>query len=98
MARVFLSHAAADRDLAFEFRRWLASAGHEVFLDADRKSGITIGEEWEQQLYRSLRWADAMVCLLTEAFSRSVWCAGEVGAARAQGSRILPILVERGAT
>ena len=68
MARVFVSHAGADAALAGEVHRWLVEDGHEVFLDQDLRDGIVVGEEWEQRLHERLRWADAVVCLLTSAY------------------------------
>jgi hypothetical protein len=65
VARVFVSHASEDHDVAAEVHRWLVEDDHDVFLDQDLRDGITLGEEWEQRLYERLRWADAMVCLVT---------------------------------
>ena len=97
MARVFVSHASADLPLASEWHRWLTADGHEVFLDHDLRDGIVLGEEWQPRLHERLRWADAVVCVLTAAYRRSTWCAAEVGIAQAHGSRLLPLLAERGA-
>jgi WD40 repeat protein len=96
MARVFISHASQDHELADELHRWLMQEGHEVFLDQHPDDGIAVGEAWEQRLYERLRWADAMICLVTSAYLASPWCAAEVGIARSQGSRLLPLLAERG--
>jgi TIR domain/Novel STAND NTPase 1 len=96
MARVFISHASEDRELADEVYGWLAGDGHEVFLDHHPDEGIAVGEEWEQRLYERLRWADAVICLVTSAYLASPWCAAEVGIARSQGSRLLPLLAEQG--
>jgi WD40 repeat protein/energy-coupling factor transporter ATP-binding protein EcfA2 len=96
MARVFVSHASNDRELADQVHRWLTEDGHQVFLDQDLNDGIAVGEEWEQRLYERLRWADAVVCVVTSAYLASPWCAAEVGIARAQGSRLLPLLAEPG--
>ena len=35
---------------------------------SDLRDGIVVGEEWEQRLHERLRWADAVVCLLTSAY------------------------------
>jgi WD40 repeat protein len=94
MARVFVSHASSDGELAHEVYQWLRQDGHEVFLDQDLHDGIAVGEEWEQRLYERLRWADAVVCVLTSAYLASPWCTAEVGIARSQGSRLLPLLAE----
>ena len=72
VARVFVSHASTDMALADEVHRWLVEDGHEVFLDQDLRDGIVVGEEWEQRLHERLRWADAVVCLLTSAYLASV--------------------------
>ena len=53
---------------------------------------------WEQRLYERLRWADAVVCLVTSAYRGSAWCTAEVGIARSLGSRLLPVLAEPGQT
>ena len=65
MARVFVSHSSADTALADEVHRWLVADGHKVFLDQDLRDGLVVGEEWEQRLHERLRWADAVVCVLT---------------------------------
>ncbi len=94
VARVFVSHASEDRALAGEVHRWLVAAGHEVFLDQDLRDGIALGEEWEQRLHEQLRWANAVVCVVTSAYLDSTWCAIEIGIARSRGSQLLPLYAE----
>ncbi|MGI9001604.1 MAG: TIR domain-containing protein [Pseudonocardia sp.] len=96
MARVFISHASDDVELAAEVHRWLRDDSHEAFLDQNLRDGIAIGEEWEQRLHERLRWADAVVCIITSAYRASEWCTAEVAIARSRGSRVLPVLAERG--
>ena len=96
MARVFVSHASDDREVTDEVHRWLVAEGHEVFLDRDPRDGMVVGEEWEQRLSERLRWADAVVCVVTSAFLASKWCPYEVGYARSRGSRLLSVLAEPG--
>ena len=91
VARVFVSYAGADLALACEVHDWLVEAGHEVFLDRHQQDGLIVGERWEQQLFERLRWADAVVCVVTSAYLASPWCTAEVGAARIRGSRVLPL-------
>lgn len=91
MARVFVSHAGADAALAAEVHDWLVANSHEVFLDHDLRDGLVVGDEWEKRLYERLRWADAVVCLLTSAYLASVWCTAELVTARNRGSRLLPV-------
>jgi WD40 repeat protein len=94
VARVFLSHASEDRALADEVLSWLTEAGHEVFLDRNLQSGLVVGEAWEARLFERLRWADAVVALVTAAYVASPWCAAEVGIASYRGSRVLPLATE----
>lgn len=96
VARVFVSHASQDHLLAAELHDWLAGGGHSVFLDQHLQDGLALGEDWEQRLYERLRWADAVVCLITSEYCNSVWCAAEVGIARFQGCRLLPLQAEAG--
>ncbi|MEO7193836.1 MAG: TIR domain-containing protein, partial [Pseudonocardiaceae bacterium] len=96
VARVFISHASKDRALACEVHQWLIATGHEVFLDQDVRDGIALGEVWRQRLWERLRWADAMVCVVTSAYLVSTWCAAEVAVAQSRGSRLLPLRVEPG--
>ena len=96
MARVFVSHSSEDAGLADEVHRWLVADGHEAFLDRDLRDGLVVGEEWEQRLHERLRWADAVVCLLTSAYLASVWCTTELATAQSRGSRLLPVRAEPG--
>ena len=89
-----MSHASEDHVVAAELHQWLVDDGHDVFLDQDLRDGIALGEEWEHRLYERLRWADAVVCLVTAAYRKSLWCAAEVGIARSKGSRLLPLRAE----
>ncbi|UOY03819.1 toll/interleukin-1 receptor domain-containing protein [Blastococcus sp. PRF04-17] len=95
---MFVSHAGADTDFATVVHGWLRAGGHEVFLDRDLGDGIVLGEEWEQRLFERLRWADAVVCILTSAYISSVWCTAELVFARSRGTRLLPLRAEPGVT
>jgi TIR domain-containing protein len=94
MARVFISHAHEDRKLAACVREWLVADGHETFLDQDPDDGIAVGELWEARLYDRLRWADAMVCLITSAYVASPWCSAEIAIFRWERGRLLPFVAE----
>ena len=64
---------------------------HKVFLDSDQSDGVRAGEEWRPRLYERLRWADAVICVVTPPYLESAWCAAEIGAAQALGSEVLPV-------
>jgi len=91
VARVFISYARDDLGLAHEMHRWLDQAGHEVFSDQDPQEGIAVGEAWRQRLRERLRWADAVVCVVTGASVVSSRCTAEIAMAQARGSRLLPL-------
>ena len=91
MANVFISHAGADTHWAEQIYAWLKEDGHHAFLDRDKSDGVLPGEEWEKRLYSELREADAVVCVVTESYVKSVWCAAEIGAARGLGTELLPV-------
>ena len=95
MARVFISYARTDAEWRGRFS-WLFAAGHEVFLDRDVDGGIRVGEDWQERLHERLRWADAVVCLVSAASIDSTWCVCEVSTALTRGSRVLPLQVEPG--
>lgn len=95
---VSISHASENRVLAGELHRWLVEAGHEVFLAQDLRDGIAVGEQGERRLHERLRWADAVVCVVTSAYLASRWCAAEVATAVSRGSRLLPVHAESGMT
>jgi hypothetical protein len=91
---VFISHSSADAAVAARVHGWLFDAGHDVFLDHDLRDGIQVGDDWERRLHERLRWADAVVCVVTAAYRASTWCSAEVGIARSRGSVLLPLRVE----
>jgi len=95
-ARVFVSYAREDRALAGELYRRLVDDGHEVFVDQDLRDSVAVGQEWEQRLDERLRWADAMVCVVTSAYLASRWCTAEVGFALSRGSWLLSVRAEPG--
>src|SRR4051812_27073257 len=94
MARVFISYADPDRLLAAEVHRWLVANGHEVLLEWDRHDHNEVGEEWEVRLHQQLRWADAVLPIVTPAYNESSWNAAEIAIARSRGARLVPLLVE----
>jgi energy-coupling factor transporter ATP-binding protein EcfA2 len=96
MARVFISHSSRNNALAAEVRGWVTGDGHEVFLDYDRHDGVEAGGRWKERLYERLRWADAVVCVVTGDYVVSQWCFAEIVAAQTVGSLLLPLTAEQG--
>ena len=96
VAHIFISYATPDRPIADEVSGWLRAAGHEPFLDHDLRDGISVGEDWEQRLYRELREVGAVIGVVTSSFVASNWCSAEVGIASALGCRLMPLRAEAG--
>lgn len=96
MANVFISHAGEDVAATDIVYKWLVEGGHEVFLDRDPHHGIAAGDEWQKRLHERLRWADAVVCIVTTAYLRSTWCTAEATIALSRGAWVVPIIAERG--
>jgi YVTN family beta-propeller protein len=96
VARIFISYATPDRAIADEVSSWLRAAGHEPFLDHELQDGISVGEDWEQCLYRELRQADAVIGVVTSSFVASNSCSAEIGIASALGRRLMPLRAEAG--
>jgi TIR domain/WD domain, G-beta repeat len=53
-----------------------------------------VGEEWDKRLHERLRWADAVVCVVTSAAVASTWCTAEISIALSRGARLLPVRAE----
>ncbi|EIV94529.1 WD40 repeat-containing protein [Frankia sp. QA3] len=98
MARVFVSHASSDAELADRIYRMLADLGHRAFLARDIRTGIRPGDVWKERLHQELRAADAVICVVTEAYNTSPWCAYEIGIAHEVGSLLLPLRAQPGVT
>jgi TIR domain-containing protein len=94
VARIFISYATPDRPVADEVASWLRAAGHEPFLAHDLRSGINVGEDWKQRLYRELREVDAVIGVVTSSFLASSWCSAELGIADTMGYRLMPLRAE----
>ncbi|MCP2242599.1 nSTAND1 domain-containing NTPase [Lentzea aerocolonigenes] len=98
MARLFLSYATPDFELASSVFDWLTEDGHEVFFDRDVRDGIPVGEDWKLKLYHELNRVDAVICVLSGAYVRSTWCTAEVAIADSRGCLLIPLLAEKGVT
>ncbi|WP_163550494.1 nSTAND1 domain-containing NTPase [Candidatus Frankia nodulisporulans] len=91
MARIFVSHAGSDGELADEVHQRLSERQHQVFLARNIREGIPPGDLWKERLHQELRAADAVVCVLTDAYNASPWCAYEIGIAHEVGSLLVPL-------
>lgn len=91
--RIFISHAADDRELAQRLASLLKDAGLDVF---DMYADIYPGDNWAEKVAGALAQADAMVVLFTPSAVSSFNVTYEVsyalGNAQFRG-RVFPVLV-----
>ena len=88
MARVFLSYARDDADLAKRMAGLIAEAGHQVWWDRE----IQGGSHFSSEIDKALQDADAVVVLWTEASIKSAWVQDEAAEGRDSG-RLVPAVI-----
>jgi hypothetical protein len=96
VARIFLSHASADKPVVRRIAAALRSAGHDPWLDEEE---ILIGESIPAAVERGLRSADFVVQCLSKAAAERGWIDAERDATamqqfRERKERILPVRLE----
>ena len=97
MVALFISHSSRDNEAADWIRKRLAAAGYAaLFLDFDPEAGMPAGRNWERELYRQLRKADAIIFLGSSASAESRWCFAEVSLGRSLGRPVFPLSLEAG--
>lgn len=88
--RVFISHGWADRWVADQLaRRIRDDCGAEVFVDI---FDIAKGDDFEDRIFGEMHRCQELIVLLTPWSVERNWVWVEIGAARALGLRIVPIL------
>lgn len=96
MARVFVSHTAADKPFARRIAVALRAAGHEPWIDEDE---ILVGESIPAAVQRGLQGADFTVICLSKVAAARGWTEAERDAVLMQQfhdrkERILPVRLE----
>jgi TIR domain-containing protein len=90
--RVFVSHASADRWVAEQLaRRIRDDCGAETFIDV---FDVAKGDDFEALIFGELRKCQELLVLLTPWSVDRNWVWVEIGAARALGLRIIPVLYQ----
>ncbi|HET9908274.1 MAG TPA: toll/interleukin-1 receptor domain-containing protein [Anaerolineales bacterium] len=95
MSHIFISYSR--RDLTFAQKIVDALAAQNVEMWIDWKS-IPKGEDWEQEIYRGIEAADALLFLISPDSIRSKMCNTEIIHALKSGKRILPVLLKKSTT
>jgi hypothetical protein len=97
MARLHIIEQNQDRELAARFVSALKLREHQVSCDINF---LSPGEEWRRALHEALLAADGLIALFTKNSMRedsnimsSPWMAADIGAARALGKFVIPVIV-----
>ncbi len=95
MSFIFISYSRRDLD----FAQKVVDALSEQHLDTwvDWKS-IPKGQDWEQEIYRGIEQADALLFLISPDSVKSQMCNKEIAHAIRNNKRILPILLREAKT
>jgi adenylate cyclase len=88
MARVFLSYARDDTELAKQLAGLIGKAGHQVWWDRE----IQGGTHFSSEIDKALRDADAVLVLWTETSINSAWVQDEAAEGRDSG-RLIPAVL-----
>lgn len=92
MARVFISYASADREVAHRFRGIIEALGYDVWM---YERSIKPTEEWLPSVESGLRGTDWLVVLVSRNSVKSPWVAQEAEWALERfPSRIIPIVLD----
>ena len=88
--KIFISHSSIDTWVADRMREKIeGKASVTCFLDA---RDIKSGDDFENQIFFEIEFSEELVALITPWSLNRNWIWIEIGAARALGKRIIPIL------
>ena len=88
---VFLSYSSGDREWVEEFVNSLRASGLTTWFDA---ADIPPGEHWQEYVEKALRESSTLVVIVSPGSVSSPWRLFELGAAVADGKRIVPVLTQ----
>lgn len=88
---VFLSYSSASQPWVRKFTQALTASGITTWFDAHE---ILPGDRWQDQIEKALRQSRVLVMVLTLESVQRPWTFFELGAALADGKRIVPVLSE----
>lgn len=91
MARIFISYARADRDLAEKLAGALVARDHEVWWDRD----LSIGDAFRKTIENELKASEASIVIWTKHSVASRWVLDEADKA-VSAEKLLPVAFEAG--
>lgn len=86
--RLFISHTSANKVAAHNLASFLKKYQVVSFVAHD---DIEPTKEWQAEIERALRTADALTAIITPDFLGSKWCDQEVGFAFGRGKLVVPL-------
>ena len=92
--KIFISHSSRDRWIAQRLATDLQNLGLETFLD---EKDLEAGDDLDSIIDTHLQRCDELLVLLSPSSVSSDWVLVEIGAAKALGKRIVPVLLHLGA-
>ena len=87
--RIFISHAAYDREAALALAEWLKW----LFEEESFVATIGAGELWRREIFEALAECSVGIVLGTANSAPRFWVHAEVGALLALGKRVIPLYV-----
>src|ERR1041384_1557853 len=95
MAKLFVSYSRKDSITAHKLIEAFKSIQQDVWVDWE---SIPPAVDWLEQIFRGIEASDAFIFLISPDSIVSEVCKVEIGRAALNNKRIIPIVVERGAT
>jgi hypothetical protein len=89
--KIFLSYSHVDRAWVDQFVRSLADRQIDVWYDFH---DIKAGDRWQELVQDALRKSQVLVAVLSKNSINRPWMFFEIGAAVADGKRVIPVLIE----
>lgn len=91
MTTIFISHSTHDRETARALSNQLREAGAHVWLDEER---LMPGDSIAGEISKAIEASDAVLFLISGAFSKNRWLSSEVATALAHGKKIVPVVTD----
>lgn len=99
MAKVFISHSSADKEIVCLFKDIILKSGigltdADIFFTSSPETGVPIGENIPQYIKENLNDCDFVFLMISENYKNSEVCLNEMGAAMVLGKRLFPIILD----
>lgn len=98
MAKIFISHSSADKDIVCLFKDIILKSGigltdADIFFTSSPETGVPIGGNIPQYIKDNLLDCDFAFLMISENYKNSEVCLNEMGAAMVLGKRLFPVIL-----